>query len=145
MLIGDLTKATSVRLGTLEQCSSVRDAATTFADARLGLLVICDEHERAIGVVSKSDLVRHLARAGHVDLPVTDVMTRSLISASPGDDLRLTWKVMVQRRLQNLPLLDPNRRPVGTLDIRDALQAIIQLEQDQEDQLVNYVAGVGYR
>jgi CBS-domain-containing membrane protein len=73
------------------------------------------------------------------------VMTRAIIAGSPGDDLRGTWELMVRRRLQNLPLLGPNRRPVGTLDIRDALQTIIELEQAQESQLVNYIAGVGYR
>lgn len=52
---------------------------------------------------------------------------------------------MVHRRLQNLPLLGTDRRPVGTLDIRDALQAMIEIEQDQETQLVNYISGVGYR
>jgi hypothetical protein len=52
---------------------------------------------------------------------------------------------MVRRKLQNLPLLAPNRRPVGTLDIRDALQAMVEFEQEQETQLINYIAGVGYR
>lgn len=67
---------------------------------------------------------------------------RKMLAADP---LRATWELMVERRLQNLPLLGPNRRPVGTLDIRDALQAIIELEQAQEKQLVNYITGVGYR
>ncbi len=145
MIIGDLSEATRVRFRALDAQSSVRTVADAFADPRLGLVLVCDDAGRAIGVVSKSDLVRHMAAAKPVEAPVTGVMTRPVISAMPGDDLGAAWTLMVTRRLQSLPLLGRDRRPVGTLDIRDALQAILRLEQDQEAQLVNYIAGVGYR
>lgn len=145
MIIADLTEATRRRFRALSQESSVQTAANAFSDARVGLVVVCDEADRALGVVSKSDLVRHLAGAGRIDMPVAGVMTRSVFSASPGDDLRTAWELMVARRLQNLPLLDADRRPLGTLDIRDALEAILAFEREQEDQLVNYIAGKGYR
>jgi len=145
MFLEDLNEATSMRLRTIRQHHSVQAAADAFSDSRVGLLVICDDDDRARGVVSKSDLVRHLAGAGAIDVPLTGVMTRSIISASPGDDLRAVWTLMVARKLQNLPLLDHDRRPIGTLDVRDALFAILRLEEDQEHQLINYIAGVGYR
>jgi CBS domain-containing protein len=145
MLIRDLAETTGMRLKVLGEQSSVRAAADAFADRRLGLVIVCDGGERTTGVLSKSDLVRHLARAGRVEALVTEVMTRSIVSANPDDDLRATWQFMAGRRLQNLPLLDAVGRPVGTLDSRDALQAILRLEEDQEHALVNYIAGVGYR
>jgi len=145
MLLEELAQATVVRFKSLAQQSTVQAAAEAFANARLGLIVVCDGQDRALGVVSKSDLVRHLANASPVDIPVMEIMTRSIVSAAPGDDLRATWKLMVARRLQNLPLLDRDRRPIGTLDIRDALQTVLALEEEQEDQLVNYIAGIGYR
>ena len=52
---------------------------------------------------------------------------------------------MASRQLQNLPLLGDGNQPVGMLDIRDALQAILEREQQQEAQLIDYIAGVGYR
>ena len=145
MHLKDLSEATRARFKAVDETQSVRDAADAFSDGKLGLVIVCDGAGLAVGVVSKSDLVQHLARAGRVDRPISDVMTRAIIAGSPGDDLRGTWELMVRRRLQNLPLLGPNRRPVGTLDIRDALQTIIELEQAQESQLINYIAGVGYR
>ena len=41
----------------------------------------------------------------------------------------------------------PRSRPrtMCPCDIRDALEAILAFEQQQEDQLVNYIAGKGYR
>src|SRR5690606_23045411 len=99
----------------------------------------------ASGVVSKSDLVRHLARSGPVEAPLVEVMSQSVVSTPPAADLRQTWQFMAQRRLQNLPLLDADRKPIGMLDIRDALEAILQHEERQEYELINYIAGYGYR
>ena len=145
MLLVELAQATVVRFKSLAQQSTVQAAAEAFSNPQLGLIVVCDGQDRALGVVSKSDLVRHLANAGPVDIPLMEIMTRSIVSAAPGDDLRETWKLMVARRLQNLPLLDLDRRPIGTLDIRDALQTVLALEEEQEDQLIKYIAGIGYR
>jgi len=145
MRISALAETTRARFKVLDQLASVQAAADAFANAQLGLIVVCDRGEVARGVVSKSDLVRHLARAGAVSEPITAVMSRRVVFASPEDDLHATWQVMVRRNLQNLPLVDALRRPVGTLDIRDALEAILKAEEQQEDQLVNYIAGNGYR
>jgi CBS domain-containing protein len=143
MLIGDLAEATNSRLKSLHEQSSVRMAADAFSDSRLGLIIVCDASDRAKGVVSKSDLVRHLARAGEIDMPIIWVMTRSIVYGSQRDNVHDAWERMVAGRLQNLPVLGPDRKPVGMLDIRDALQAILEEEQHQEEQLINYIAGMG--
>ena len=97
MRAGDLPE-TAMRLKVMSEHSSVRVVADAFSDTPVGLVVICDDDGGAIGVVSKSDLVRHLARAGRIDVPVTTVMTRAVASASPGDDLRTAWQSMMARR-----------------------------------------------
>lgn len=145
MLISALSGMTRARLRIVGEGTPVRAAADAFGDPQLGLIVVAGDDEAARGVVSKSDLVRHLAAAGHVETPVEAVMTRRVVFASPTDDLHATWQLMVRRQLQNLPLIGAGRRPVGILDIRDALEAILHQEERQEDQLINYIAGSGYR
>lgn len=144
MFIRDLGDQLRDRFKSLDEMAPVRVAADALANSRLGLIIVHGPDERASGVVSKSDLVRHLAQAGHVDLPITEVMTRTVITASPADDLHETWQYMMRQRLQNLPVVGSDRKPVGTLDIRDALSAILKLEENQEEALINYIAGNGY-
>jgi CBS domain-containing protein len=145
MKVADLGDVTTSRLRSLGDLNPIQLAADAFLDRRVGLIVICDEQRHARGVVSKSDLVRHLAAGGSVRASLAKVMTTSVISAALADDLMETWERMVSQRLQNLPVLDEQARVVGTLDVRDALLAILQLERNQEVQLINYIAGVGYR
>lgn len=64
MILGNLTRATSARLRALDERNSVREAADAFSNGHLGLMIVCDGSGKATGVVSKSDLVRHLAQAG---------------------------------------------------------------------------------
>ena len=97
------------------------------------------------GVVSKSDLVRHLAAAGSTKAPISVVMTKIVATATTSADLQATWQFMMLRRLQNLPILTVEHRPIGTLDVRDAFQALLTAERRQEEQLVHYISGVGYR
>ncbi|HEY9011127.1 MAG TPA: CBS domain-containing protein [Devosia sp.] len=145
MLISALSELTRAKLMVIDEQDTVRTAAEAFSDPALGLIVACSVGGRAHGVISKSDLVRHLARAGRIDTPIAEVMTRTVVCGSLADDLHGTWQLMVRRRLQNLPLVDGDRKPVGMLDIRDALEAILRAEERQEEQLVNYIAGNGYR
>ena len=43
------------------------------------------------------------------------------------------------------PCLASTLNPLGVLDIRDAMEALLEQEQFQEHMLVDYIAGVGYR
>jgi CBS domain-containing protein len=109
------------------------------------MLVVCNEGGPVVGVVSKSDLVRHMARDGAALAGIAAVMTRDVVTCSLRDDLQVAWTRMVDRGVQNLPVLNDEARPVGVLDIRDALRALLEQEGQEERQLINYVAGIGYR
>lgn len=145
MLVSDVMVAALARVRTFDEHRSFRDAAAAFSDTQVGLLVVCGRKGEANGVVSKSDLVRHLARSGGVDAPLVEVMSQSVVSTSPEPTCGRPWQFMAQRRLQNLPLLDADRKPIGMLDVRDALEAVLRNEERQEDELINYIAGNGYR
>jgi hypothetical protein len=52
---------------------------------------------------------------------------------------------MTARKLQNVPVLGDGLEPLGILDVRDAMQALLEQEQHQEHLLIDYIAGIGYR
>jgi CBS domain-containing protein len=119
--------------------------AFSFSRPGIGLLVVCSNTGAAIGVLSKSDLVRHLATAGATDAPVAQLMSWPITSCKPDDDVYSVWQTMTVRKLQNVPVLDVDLMPLGILDIRDAMQVLFEHEQYQEQALIDYVTGVGYR
>lgn len=144
MRVDALFRSTSARLEVIDIGAEVRAAALALSKPEIGLLVVCDGR-RNVGVVSKSDLVRHLTGFADAAAPIAPLMSRDVVSCRPDDDLHATWRTMVERRLQNIPVVGEDSEPVGVLDVRDALKALLEHETYQEQILAGYIAGVGYQ
>lgn len=145
MRIDTLHPMIAARLVVIAADATLRSAASALSSPHIGLLVVCDQDSKVAGVVSKSDLVRHLTQAGVAEAPVATLMSPDVVSCSPDDDLYATWQRMAARSLQNMPVLGTDAKPLGVLDIRDALNALFEQEEYQERLLSNYVGGVGYQ
>ena len=145
MRVDALNNLAIARLAVISTDATVRTAAIALSNPRIGLVVVCDGSGTILGVISKSDLVCHLTRGGASEAPVASQMSRDVVLCRSQDDLHATWQMMSARGLQNIPVLGPDSKPIGVLDIRDALKALFEQEEYQEQLLSNYVAGVGYQ
>jgi CBS domain-containing protein len=129
---------------TIASHAAVETAARALLDQNVGLLVVCGPEGAIVGVLSRLDLVRHLA-GERVHKTSAEPMSTDVVFCRPTDQLYDTWKSLVANQLLNLPIVDPQSRPVGVLDSRDALKALLEAELYQEQLLESYVAGVGYQ
>jgi CBS domain-containing protein len=145
MLIDKLHDSISSRLAVIDFNATVEAAALLLSRPGIGLVVVCNASGCAEGVLSKSDLIRHLTSPTSSVPRVAALMTRSIISCSPEDDVHAVWQTMAALDLQNIPVIDVGAKPLGILDIRDAMKALFKQEEIQEKMLLNYVSGVGYR
>lgn len=145
MLVGQLSPMTSVRLMVINVDAPMHAAAVSFLKPGIGLVVACHGSGEVAGVLSKSDLVRHMATAHTALASVSALMSRPFFSCTPNDDLHSVWETMSAKGIQNVPVLDIGAKPVGVLDIRDAMKALFEQEELQEKLLANYIAGIGYQ
>src|SRR5262245_9273185 len=119
MRIEQLNSVTSARLKVIGTNAAPRTAAFLFSRPGVGLVVVSHENGAAAGVLSKSDLIRHLADPGPADTTVAALMTQPIVFCSPDDDVHSVWQTMTAQSLQNVPVLDAASKPLGILDIRD--------------------------
>jgi len=145
MRIEQLYSMISARLMVIDVNATLQAAALALANPGIGLAVVSAENGKATGVLSKTDLIRHLTRREPAEASVVTLMSRNIISCDPKDELCAAWQVMVAQRLKNMPVLGPDSKPLGVLDIRDAMKVLFEQEQLQEHMLADYIAGVGYR
>jgi CBS domain-containing protein len=145
MLVERLHPVTSPRLAVVGRGATVQEAALSLSRPSVGLVVVCGAGGGLQGVVSKSDLIRYLRSPDHTSPQVSALMTTSVITCGQKDDVHDVWQTMATRNLQNIPVIDDGARPLGVLDIRDAMKALFEEETLQEQMLFNYVTGVGYR
>lgn len=74
----------------------------------IGALLVTDQNDKLVGVISERDLVRAVTEfeSAVVERPVSDVMTRSVITCGPDDSIVETLAVMNEKRIRHIPVLE---------------------------------------
>lgn len=100
-----------------------------------------------VGVITKTDIVCGIGqcRENAWTTSVADMMTREVTSCRPSDSLPELLSTMHRCGLVHVPVVDENRKPLGVVNARDALRALLAEEEYEESLLRDYVMGVGYR
>ncbi|MDE1996800.1 MAG: CBS domain-containing protein [Rhizobiaceae bacterium] len=145
MRIDRLSSTTSSRLMVVAADATLQAVALSLSNPGTGLVIVRNGDGKAVGVLSKSDLIRHLTESDVREGSVATLMSTDIIACSPEDELGAVWETMVMRRLQNMPVLAADKTPLGILDIRDAMRALLEQEELQEHMLTDYITGVGYQ
>jgi len=145
MYIEQLKAVTQGRLAVIDVDATLQVAAFALSNPGTGLAIVSDPSGRAMGVLSKSDLIRHLAQTDPTGTSVAALMSRDIVSCRPNDEVHLVWETMVARGLQNMPVLGAEAEPLGILAIGDVIRVLFEQEEFEEHMLENYVAGIGYR
>ncbi|ERM01055.1 hypothetical protein Q644_03775 [Brucella intermedia 229E] len=146
MRIEQISPITLARLSVVDIDATLESAAIALSHPPgIGLLIVSNNAGTATGVLTKTDLIRHISDRNR-PATVGTLMSRNIIACDPADDLQAAWQVMVNNRLQNMPVIGgAEAKPLGgVLDIRDALKVLFEQERIQEHMLTDYIAGIGY-
>ena len=146
MHINSILSVVAARLATISRDTPFLDAVRMFAAGSIRMLVVCRDDGSAVGIVTRTDALRHLSdNANPLTALVAELAHTDFISARPPDDLLTTWHMMAGRGLNHVPVVEENGVPIGVLTADDALKALLRSEEYEEQLLVEYVAGIGYR
>lgn len=91
-------------------------------DRRAGAIVLVDENGRLSGIFTDADL-RRLVRRDPVGLgqPISDVMTRHPKHLSVDDLVRDAVHLVREKRLDEVPVVDHEGKPIGLIDVQDLI------------------------
>lgn len=104
--------------------STVEQTAHVLHKENIGAVVVKDvcgsEGDTVVGMFSERDVVRALAEKGSSALktPVWSLMSKSVISCSPGDDVEHALELMDRYHIRHMPVLD-DQNLIGVVSIRD--------------------------
>lgn len=91
---------------------SVKDAVAAMCDKNFGSIIVVDEDDRVIGVMTERDIMRKLVNEGRDANTTTvgDLMTENPRLAQETDDV-LDWlRIMSNDRFRRLPVVDAEGR-----------------------------------
>jgi CBS domain-containing protein len=146
MFVDDLLPKARGQLVTIAEDAPLIEAARLL-HAGTDLLVACDEAGRLAGIITKTDVVGQIGRClgSSCTAPVALVMIKGALTCRAGERSRDVWEAMKRRGIKNVPLLDPDSRPLGVVNARDLLQLLLKESEDDEGMMRDYVMGFGYR
>ncbi len=115
------------RLGVVSDELTLGDALAEAekVERRTGAMLLVDGDGRLTGILTDADLRRILlARRGErgknvLDMPVREFMTRDPKHARVGDLASEALATLHRYRIDELPVLDAEGRPVGVIDVQD--------------------------
>ncbi|WP_244396139.1 hypothetical protein [Afipia carboxidovorans] len=95
-----------------------------------------------VGVVTASSRRRRSPRRHH---SIARAIDYKLHWPDRTDTLEATWGQMKRQGYMYIPIIDHERRPLGTLSAHDVLQILLGETEHEEYLLRDYVMGIGYR
>lgn len=96
---------------------TLRQAAGKMRAQQTGSLVVLDG-DALVGIVTERDVLNAVATDVPLDTPISDVMSKDLITVEPATSLREAARIMTERWIRHLPVLDGGRL-VGIVSQRD--------------------------
>lgn len=126
---------------TIRPEQSIREAIARLAKYNIGALVVMDETDLPVGILSERDITRTLASDEHIFAKsVGDLMTKNVITGLPQDDLISVANTMTEKRIRHLPVVDKGKL-VGIVSIGDVLKAQRDQYKGEVDTLQTQILG----
>lgn len=102
----------------------LKDVLYRITRARAGSATVVDRKGRLAGIFTDGDLRRHLKdRVFILATPVEELMTRNPVAIGPERLAAEAFELLRSKRIDEIPVVDARRRPVGLLDVQDLLKA----------------------
>jgi CBS domain-containing protein len=111
---------------------SLLDIAKLLRQHGIGCIVIVGNDDKIAGIVSERDLLRAVGQAGPkvLEQPVSDFMTKTVITAREADTVGQLMVEMTTRRFRHMPVVEKDRL-IGLVSIGDLVKIQIS-EIDME-------------
>ena len=102
----------------------VKDVLYAITEARAGAASVVNKKGKLIGIFTDGDLRRHLeADSNLAERRVKEVMTKNPVSIQPQKLAVEALRILEEKKIDELPVVDKNGRPAGMLDVQDVLRA----------------------
>ncbi len=126
MQVESILEAKGDRVVTIPPVASVSQAVHTLDQENIGALLVTSESGEILGILSERDIIRALCRngPGALELPVSELMTRTLVTCGPDAESESLMERMLSERIRHLPVLRDGALS-GIVSIGDVVKEVV--------------------
>lgn len=142
MNVATILKSKGRAVTTARADATLLDLSCKLAAKKIGAIVIIGDQGRIAGIMSERDVIRAIAERGADALtqPVSDIMTRSVVTCHEGATLDELMEKMTQGRFRHVPVVDDNDALVGIISIGDVVKNHIAEVEMEVSAMRGYLA-----
>ncbi|EIE03426.1 CBS domain-containing protein [Leptospira licerasiae] len=139
MLVKDILEKKDRKILSVEPSTTVWEAIRFMTKYDIGSVIVLKEGKLA-GIFTERDLLHFAStdREAVFDKTVADLMSTTLTTMQPNDQVDEVLTIMLKKRIRHMPILDGNRL-VGIVSIGDAVKAKIAKTEEENKNLKNYI------
>lgn len=121
-------------LVTLTQSQSVAEAGRVMIDADIKSVVVRDDEDRPVGILTSTDFVQMAADEGAPsEVTIADYMTRDITTTTPDTVVHEAAELMRQHGISHLPVVGTDNRLTGIVTTTDVAAYVSGIEDLLED------------
>jgi CBS domain-containing protein len=123
----------------VEPGANLAEAVKHLAQRKIGAVLVMTG-TRMEGILSERDIVRVLGEHGAsaLEQPVSDVMTRRVVSCRPSDTVASIMEMMTLGKFRHLPVIEGGI-VVGLISIGDVVKWRVQEYESEQEALTHYI------
>jgi CBS domain-containing protein len=127
------------QIQSVEPEAKLSAAIKLLGERKIGAVLVMSKG-RIEGILSERDIVRVLGErgAGALDEPVSEVMTRKVISCRQNDTVGAIMEMMTTGKFRHLPVVE-DERVVGLISIGDIVKWRVQEYENEQEALRQYI------
>jgi len=120
---------------------SLLDIAKLLAQHGIGCIVIVEDDDKIVGIMSERDLMRAIGQAGPKVLnePVSNFMTKTVITAGESDTSDQLMSEMTTHRFRHMPVVERGQL-VGLVSIGDLVKIHVADAEFESGAMRQYIA-----
>jgi CBS domain-containing protein len=109
---------------------SIKHVAARMRDEDIGAMPVM-ENDRPVGMITDRDIVITCVADGHsLDESIEHAMSREVVSVKQDQDLEEVSRLMAERQISRVLVVDDGDRPVGMIGLQDLSQKNERLAGD---------------
>ena len=114
-------------------------AVKLLGERKIGAVLVMSKSQIE-GILSERDIVRVLSErgAGVLEAPVSEVMTRKVVSCRQNDTVAAIMEMMTNGKFRHLPVVEDDR-VVGLISIGDVVKWRVQEYENEQEALRQYI------
>ena len=127
------------QIESVEPDAKLAAAIKTLAERKIGAVLVMSKG-RIEGILSERDIVRVIGErgAGALEEPVSQVMTRKVVTCKETDTVAELMEMMTTGKFRHLPVVD-NGKVVGLISIGDIVKRRVQEYESEQEALRDYI------